>query len=150
MSVKLSHILKLKQEDGSTVELQLWHIGSAFIGLISIILGVYARINMIWVVPAKAREEERKKERQEEREKFLVWKTSTESRVAQLEHVDTEFKALLDVINVGIQELKTEQASQHSDMRDLLHAEISRLEEKMSARNGEIFAKIDQIKLHAG
>ncbi len=70
---------------------------------------------------------------------------SLEKRIASVESSDKASVEMLQKVYDRIEHMRAESTQQHADMRNYVHSEIRRLEEKWGARSSDIYAKITEL-----
>ena len=80
------------------------------------------------------------------RDKIETRLDSLESDVKALENKDDATMEMFDRLTTSVQEMRDESTNQHAALKDFVHGEIRRIEEKMSDRHQKLFDKIDTLR----
>ena len=114
---------------------ELWHFLLTGGAGISIILLAYSRIKALFDGLKESNIEET---RRRDRIEFSL--SDLEHRIDSLEKKDEATMAQLQLIINSINDMRNEQTKQHGEVREYVHSEIRRLEDKLEKQTGKIFS----------
>ena len=113
------------------------HLGVTGLGIVATIVGLYVRL----VKP-------RLDQAIDDAVDTAKWRTATDARLHSLEEDRQHIREGIAGLNLAIQESARQSTQEHAQMREFVHGEIRRVEEKITERHKTLYDKVDRLRDH--